>query len=46
LDFEQIFRRLAAASKDANQGRRLLSLVAVRDRMNRTEAARIGGMAA
>jgi transposase len=37
-------RRLAAASKDANQSRRLLSLAAVRDGMNRTEAARIGGM--
>lgn len=32
-------RRLAAASKNAN-----LSLAAVRDGMNRTEAARIGGM--
>jgi Homeodomain-like domain len=37
-------RRLAAASKDANQSRRLLSLAAVRDGMNRTEAAKIGGM--
>ena len=37
-------RRLAAASKNANQSRRLLSLAAVRDGMNRTEAARIGGM--
>ena len=37
-------RRLAAASKDANQSRRLLSLAAVLDGMNRTEAARIGGM--
>ena len=37
-------RRLAAATKDANQGRRLLSLAAILDGMSRTEAARIGGM--
>jgi transposase len=37
-------RGLAAAAKNANQSRRLLSLAAVRDGMNRTEAARIGGM--
>lgn len=37
-------RRLAAGSKHANQSRRLLSLAAVLDGMNRTEAARIGGM--
>ena len=37
-------RRLAAASKHANQSRRLLSLAAVVDGMNRTEAARVGGM--
>lgn len=37
-------RRLAASSKHANQSRRLLSLAAVLDGMNRTEAARIGGM--
>ncbi len=37
-------RRLAAASKHANQSRRLLSLAAVLDGMNRTQAARIGGM--
>jgi transposase len=37
-------RRLAAATKNANQSRRLLSLAAVVDGMNRTEAARIGGM--
>lgn len=37
-------RRLATASKNANQSRRLLSLAAVVDGMNRTEAARIGGM--
>lgn len=44
-DFSAVeLRRLAAASKNANQSRRLLSLAAVRDGMNRTEAARIGGM--
>lgn len=37
-------RRLAAGSKHANQSRRLLSLAAVLDGMNRTEAAKIGGM--
>src|SRR4029077_17136345 len=37
-------RRLAATSRNANQSRRLLSLAAVLDGMNRTEAARIGGM--
>ena len=37
-------RRLAAGSKDANQSRRLLSLAAVLDGMNRTDAAKIGGM--
>ncbi|MBK5960171.1 hypothetical protein CCR97_18455 [Rhodoplanes elegans] len=37
-------RRLAAASKNANQSRRQLSLAAAGDGMNRTEAARIGGM--
>jgi len=37
-------RRLAASSRHANQSRRLLSLAAVLDGMNRTEAARIGGM--
>ena len=37
-------RRFAKKSKDNNQARRLLSLAAVRDGMNRTEAARIGGM--
>ena len=37
-------RRLAAGTKTANQSRRLLSLAAVLDGMNRTEAARIGGM--
>src|ERR687889_1108243 len=34
----------AAATKHANQSRRLLSLAAVLDGMNRTEAARMGGM--
>ena len=37
-------RRLAATTKNASQSRRLLSLAAVLDGMNRTEAARIGGM--
>ena len=37
-------RRLAAVTKNANQSRRLLPLAAVLDGMNRTEAARIGGM--
>lgn len=37
-------RRLASSSKHANQSRRLLSLAAVVDGMNRTQAARIGGM--
>jgi hypothetical protein len=37
-------RRLAAKVKDAAQARRLLALAAVRDGMNRTGAARIGGM--
>ena len=37
-------RQFAAASRHANQRRRLLSLAAVLDGMNRTEAARVGGM--
>jgi transposase len=37
-------RRLAATTKNANQSRRLLSLAAVLDGMDRTQAARIGGM--
>ena len=37
-------RRLAKRSRDNNQSRRLLSLAAVMDGMNRTDAARIGGM--
>jgi len=37
-------RRLAKRSKDNRQSRRLLSLAAVLDGMNRTDAARIGGM--
>src|SRR3954465_9730956 len=37
-------RRLAAASKHANQSRRLLSLAAVLDGMSRADAPRIGGM--
>jgi transposase len=40
----QELRRLAKASRDANQSRRLLSLAAVRDGMSRWEAAKIGGM--
>jgi hypothetical protein len=37
-------RALARRSKDVNQGRRLLSLAAVRDGMDRGSAAKIGGM--
>ena len=37
-------RRLAKQSKNNNQSRRLLSLAAVLDGMNRTDAARIVGM--
>ena len=37
-------RRLAAATKNASQSRRRLSLAAVLDGMSRTDAARIGGM--
>ncbi len=37
-------RRLARRSKDVNQSRRLLSLAAVRDGMDRGSAAKIGGM--
>ena len=37
-------RRLAKQSRDNNQSRRLLSLAAVLDGMNRDDAARIGGM--
>ena len=37
-------RRLAAGTKNANQSRRLLSIAAVLEGMNRTDAARIGGM--
>ena len=37
-------RDIARCSKNSNQSRRLLSLAAVYDGMNRTEAARIGGM--
>ena len=35
-------RKLASRAKDANQSRRLLALAAVRDGMNRADAARIG----
>jgi transposase len=37
-------RRLAKSAKSVSQGRRLLSLAAVRDGMSRADAARIGGM--
>ena len=37
-------RRLARRSKDVNQSRRLLSLAAVRDGLDRGSAAKIGGM--
>src|SRR6202161_1445416 len=37
-------RALARWSKDANQSRRLLSLAAVQDGMDRGSAAKIGGM--
>jgi transposase len=37
-------RRLARQARDNNRSRRLLSLAAVIDGMNRTDAARIGGM--
>lgn len=37
-------RRVAAASKHANQSRRLLSIAAVLDGMSRAAAARTGGM--
>src|ERR1700757_3380767 len=44
-DFTAVeLRRLAAASKNANQSRRLLSLAAIMDGMSRSDAARIGGM--
>lgn len=37
-------RRLAKETKNVNQSRRLLSLAAVLDGMNRSDAARVGGM--
>ena len=37
-------RRLARASRDAKQARRLLALAVIRDGGSRTEAARIGGV--
>ena len=36
------FRSAAKATDDANQARRLLALAAIRDGMNRSEAARVG----
>lgn len=44
-DFAAVdLRRLAGKAKDADQVRRLLALAAVYDGMDRTTAARIGGM--
>jgi Winged helix-turn helix len=40
----EALQRLAKRSKDAKQSRRLSSLAAIRDGMDRREAARIGGM--
>src|SRR5271170_6377559 len=40
----EALRTLARRSKDVNQSRRLLSLAAVRDGMDRGSAAKIGGM--
>ena len=40
----EALRTLARRSKDVNQSRRLLSLAAIRDGMDRGEAAKIGGM--
>ena len=40
----EALRALARRSRDANQSRRLLSLAAVRDGMDRGSAAKIGGM--
>ena len=40
----EALRSLARRSKDVNQSRRLLSLAAVRDGMDRGPAAKIGGM--
>ena len=37
-------RRLAKASSDSNQTRRLLALAAIYDNGSRTDAARIGGV--
>ncbi len=37
-------RLLASHSRDANQARRLLSLAAIYDGMNRKDAAMVGGM--
>ena len=38
------FRAAAAATKDANQARRLLAFAAIRDGLSREVAARMGGM--
>ncbi len=45
VDFDaRYLRLLAKRCRDAKQSRRLLSVAAVYDGMNRSEAARIGGM--
>jgi hypothetical protein len=43
-DSAEELRALARRSKSVNQSRRLLSLAAVRDGMDRAAAAKIGGM--
>ncbi len=44
-DYDSVeLRRLAKASVDPRQVRRLLALAAVYDGMNRTAAAKVGGM--
>jgi Winged helix-turn helix len=43
-DSAEALRTLARRSKDANQSRRLLSLAAIRDGMDRGAAVKIGGM--
>ena len=44
-DYDSVgLRRLAKASRDPRQVRRLLALAAVYDGMNRTDAAKVGGM--
>ncbi len=44
-DYDSLeLRRLAKASRDPRQVRRLLALAAAYDGMSRTEAAKVGGM--